>query len=39
VTGEYLAFHESFSDLIGTMSAMNFPLVTRKLLAQTGGNL
>jgi hypothetical protein len=39
VTGEYLAFHESFSDLIGMIAAMNFPSVTRKLLAQTGGNL
>jgi hypothetical protein len=39
VTGEYLAFHESFSDLIGMIAAMSFPSVTRKLLAQTGGNL
>ncbi len=39
VTSEYLAFHESFSDLIGMVAAMNFPSVTRKLLAQTGGNL
>jgi hypothetical protein len=39
VTSEYLAFHESFSDLIGMIAAMNFPSVTRKLLAQTGGNL
>lgn len=39
VTAEYLAFHESFSDLIGMIAAMNFPSVTRKLLAQTGGNL
>jgi hypothetical protein len=39
VTSEYLAFHESFSDLIGMIAAMSFPSVTRKLLAQTGGNL
>jgi hypothetical protein len=39
MTGEYLAFHESFSDLIGLVAAMNFPSVNRKLLAQTGGNL
>jgi hypothetical protein len=39
VTSEYLAFHESFSDLIGMIAAMHFPSVTRKLLAQTGGNL
>ena len=39
MTGQYLAFHESFSDMIGLIAAMNFPSVTRKLLAQTGGNL
>jgi hypothetical protein len=39
VTSQYLAFHESFSDLIGMIAAMSFPSVTRKLLMQTGGNL
>ena len=39
MTGEYLAFHESFSDMIGLIAAMNFRSVTRKLLTQTGGNL
>ena len=39
MTGQYLAFHESFSDMIGLIAAMNFPSVTGKLLAQTGGNL
>nr|WP_294524205.1 hypothetical protein [uncultured Rhodopila sp.] len=39
VSSEYLAFHESFSDLIGMIAAMNFASVTQKLLAQTGGNL
>jgi hypothetical protein len=39
VSSAYLAFHESFSDLIGMIAAMNFPSVTQKLLAQTGGNL
>ncbi len=36
---EYLAFHESFSDLIGLIAALNFRSVTRRLLTQTGGNL
>ena len=39
VSGAYLAFHESFSDLIGMIAAMSFASVTRRLLAQTGGNL
>jgi hypothetical protein len=39
MSSEYLAFHESFSDLIGMISALNFRSVTRKLLEQTGGNL
>jgi hypothetical protein len=39
VTSAYLAFHESFADLIGLISALNFTSVTRKLLAQTDGNL
>jgi len=39
MTGPYLAFHESFADLMGMVAAMHFPSVNRKLLAQTGGNL
>jgi hypothetical protein len=39
VTRDYLGFHESFSDLIGLISAMHFQSVTEKLLQQTEGNL
>jgi len=39
MTGPYLAFHESFADLMGMIAAMHFPSVNRKLLEQTGGNL
>jgi hypothetical protein len=39
VTAQYLAFHESFSDMIGLIAALNFRSVTSRLLAQTGGNL
>ena len=39
VSRDYLAFHESFSDLIGLIAAMHFPSVLRRLLRQTGGNL
>lgn len=36
---EYLAFHESFSDLIALVGALNFESVIAKLFEQTGGNL
>jgi hypothetical protein len=39
VSSEYLAFHESFSDLIGLVACLEFRSVARKLLQQTGGNL
>lgn len=39
MSSEYLAFHESFADLIGLIAALKFRSVTRRLLAQTGGNL
>jgi hypothetical protein len=39
VTEAFLAFHESFSDLIALIGVMEIPSVTRRLLAQTGGNL
>src|SRR5262249_37921678 len=39
MSSEYLAFHESFADLIGLVAALKFRSVTRRLLAQTGGNL
>ena len=39
IHSQFLAFHESFSDLIALVSAMHFPSVVAKLFAQTGGNL
>lgn len=39
LTAGYLAFQESFSDLIALISALHFPSVVDRLLAQTGGNL
>ncbi len=39
MTSEYLAFHESFSDLFGMIGALRFESVIRKLLQQTHGNL
>ena len=38
-TEPFLAFHESFSDLIALIGVMEIPSVTRRLLAQTDGNL
>ncbi len=38
-TEPFLAFHESFSDLIGLIGMMEIPSVTRQLLTQTDGNL
>jgi len=35
----FLAFHESFSDLIALIGVMEIPSVTRRLLEQTEGNL
>jgi len=39
LTGEYLAFHESFADLIALVSVMFFESVLAGLLKQTHGNL
>jgi hypothetical protein len=39
VTEAFLAFHESFSDLIALIGEMEIRSVTRRLLAQTDGNL
>jgi hypothetical protein len=39
VTEHYLAFHESFSDLIALISALHFRSVATRLLEQTEGNL
>jgi len=39
LTGEFLAFHESFSDLTALVSAMHFESVIDRLLSQTDGNL
>lgn len=39
MTGEYLAFHESFADLFGIVGVLRFSSVIWRLLAQTGGNL
>jgi hypothetical protein len=36
---QYLAFHESFSDLVALVGTLNFPTAVNKLLQQTGGNL
>jgi hypothetical protein len=35
----FLAFHESFSDLVALIAVMHFPSVLRRLLEQTQGNL
>ena len=39
LTGDYLAFQESFADLVALVSVMFFDSVITKLLAQTHGNL
>jgi hypothetical protein len=39
VSEPFLAFHESFSDLIALIGVMEIASVTRRLLTQTGGNL
>ncbi|MEJ1977084.1 MAG: hypothetical protein WDN49_14190 [Acetobacteraceae bacterium] len=39
MTSEYLAFHESFSDLFGVIGVLRFESVIQKLLQQTQGNL
>jgi hypothetical protein len=39
VSEPFLAFHESFSDLIALIGVMEIPSVTRRLLTQTEGNL
>jgi hypothetical protein len=39
LTGPFLAFHESFADLIGVLGALHFPSVPTQLLEQTDGDL
>ena len=39
VTEAFLAFHESFADLISMVSVLHFPSVRMRLLQQTWGNL
>jgi hypothetical protein len=39
ISAPFLAFHESFSDLIALIAVMHFPSVLTRLLEQTGGNL
>jgi hypothetical protein len=36
---QFLAFHESFSDLVALIGALHFASVRRRLMAQTRGNL
>lgn len=38
-TAEFLAFHESFADLIALIGLLHFPQAVARLLEQTGGNL
>jgi hypothetical protein len=39
VTREFLAFHESFADLIGLVGTMHFRSIIGQLLTETAGNL
>ncbi|WP_158744433.1 hypothetical protein [Acidisphaera sp. L21] len=39
LTAEYLAFHESFADLVAVIGVLRFQSVIVRLLTQTGGNL
>jgi hypothetical protein len=39
VGAPFLAFHESFSDLVALIAVMHFPSVLNRLLEQTQGNL
>ncbi len=39
VGAPFLAFHESFSDLVALIAVMHFPSVLSRLLGQTQGNL
>lgn len=39
IRAPFLAFHESFSDLVALVAALHFPSVADRLLAQTAGNL
>ena len=39
IHGPYLAFHESFADLVSLIAALHFPSVVQRLLQQTDGNL
>ena len=39
LTPGYLAFQESFSDLVALVTALHFPMVVDRLLEQTRGNL
>src|SRR5258708_25274373 len=39
ISGAFLAFHESFSDLVALVTALQFGSVMQRLLRQTEGNL
>jgi hypothetical protein len=39
ISAPFLAFHESFSDLVALIAVMHFPSVLARLLEQTQGNL
>jgi hypothetical protein len=39
IAAPFLAFHESFSDLVALIAVMHFPSVLSRLLEQTQGNL
>jgi hypothetical protein len=39
ISAPFLAFHESFSDLVALIAVMHFPSVLTRLLEQTRGNL
>jgi hypothetical protein len=39
ISAPFLAFHESFSDLVAIIAVMHFPSVLARLLEQTQGNL
>jgi hypothetical protein len=39
IGAQFLAFHESFADLVALVGALHFPSVTVRLLEQTAGNL
>jgi hypothetical protein len=39
LTGQFLAFHESFSDMVALVGTLHFDSVVDRLLTQTDGNL